>query len=81
VTFYRLEPWGCRIEDQRFGLLASLIVNAVGGKAQPDEFFVRTEHELRQIQDAKKRNEARALFEEIKASFAGLNASREASSS
>lgn len=28
MAFFSLEPWGCEVEDWRFGMLASVVANA-----------------------------------------------------
>jgi hypothetical protein len=57
--FYAANPWGCVIDDQRFGLLASLLISTQGGKYIPaQEFFVRT------IEDDDKIKENRQALEE-----------------
>ncbi|MCD1591811.1 hypothetical protein K7H13_13740 [Qipengyuania citrea] len=37
-----MSPWGCQVEDHRFGMLLSIIGNALGGEwIKPENWFTR----------------------------------------
>lgn len=42
IAFYQLEPWGCEVEYQRTGILASIVANMFAGKGktfEPSDFI------------------------------------------
>lgn len=42
MAFFRIEPWGCRVEDRRFGVIGALIANMFssgGRRYSSDDIF------------------------------------------
>ena len=41
AAFFRLEPWGCAVEDYRAGVIASILINqnSRGKTVQPIDLF------------------------------------------
>ena len=57
MAFYQLEPWGARIEDQRYGIIAATVANVMSSSGKrytsTDFFPPKTERE-RQLNIAAK---------------------------
>lgn len=74
MDFYIAEPWGCQVDDGRFGLLAGIIVQALGGDVPDEGFFPRTLTEVKTKRAQAKMSKGRLLFEQIKVACMEHNA-------
>lgn len=72
LTFARLEPWGCEVEDWRFAMVGAFIANQWRGKGEPVKISAlipprkkKPAAERRQLSYREAREQARAFHEAI----------------
>lgn len=74
-SFYQMSPWGCEVDDHRFGLLLSLVGQVAGGKwHNPRDWFIRT----KTVEEERKHKENVVLAEQMKLAFRTFSENKKA---
>ena len=51
LAFWRLEPWGCGVDDARAGMIASVTASCHGARCRPSDFIPDREPAEPQTED------------------------------